>query len=852
MGRVVKRAECSFVPLAISLAVLGCSEPVMGPRTLDAEEADLVVVLPYMEPEVVEEQRVDAEPGVLDVHFSVDTTASFQGEIEALRDSLSARLVPNLRERVADVAFGVSSFEDFPVSPYGLVNVDHPFTLLTPITEDVDLAQEGVESLELGNGSDVPECGYEALWQIATGDGFEPWVDPYEGAGEGGVGFRPGSFRVVVHITDALSHTPTSYGTAVPGTHSAAEVAEAMRALGISVVGVASHANPMPQLQELAIATGATIDPVDGSCPTGRGGRSAPPVDGVCPLVFEIGANGEGLGDAIEDALVELLDTVEFGEVYTRVTGDDQGFVRGVEATSFSAPVGSTTSMGDARPADGVADTFLDVTRGTEVGFALRFRNTTVEPGPFTQGFPMVVEIQGDDNVLRRLNVHVLVPGEGGLPDDVTGGGAFTAGACSAGGDARGTAWMLLAMLALLGLGRRRGRGLAIAMIAMVATTLVGSASVQAQRFDVQRFAPAPSQRTGTIGLLHGETLERDSIEAGLVLHYDDSPLVVRGESGARFAEIVSQQLTGHVVGGFGLFGVGEVLVDLPFILHQHGDLVPVLSNLDSNASGAGFGVGDLRIVGKFGLVDTNTRTNPGGLALSLYVQAQLPTGKRHYFQGGQLRATPGVAFDAIGARGHRLTANVGYTIRPRVTLMDELDVDDTLDFGLALTLALTDWMRGIVEVRGSVSVLADDIGLEELPLEGTLGVKMNNEWASLMVAGGVGLTGGFGTPDYRVILAASYTGTQEAPRYDFDHDDIYDDVDQCPHEAEDRDGFEDHDGCPEDDDEVDDEDDDEADDQVEAHRPELPAAVPAVTPAETPAREPRRGRGIGAGLLVL
>jgi hypothetical protein len=43
------------------------------------------------------------------------------------------------------------------------------------------------------------------------------------------------------------------------------------------------------------------------------------------------------------------------------------------------------------------------------------------------------------------------------------------------------------------------------------------------------------------------------------------------------------------------------------------------------------------------------------------------------------------------------------------------------------------------------------------------------------------------------------------APRsHDRDHDGVPDDVDQCPTIAEDRDGFEDNDGCPEMDDDED------------------------------------------------
>ncbi len=423
-----RRVVATFVPM-----LAACSQPVTPPGSIDDADADLVVVLPYMDPEITEEQMLDAHPGVLDVHFSVDTTASFEGEIRALRESLSTRLVPELQARVADVAFGVSGFEDFPVAPFGSPR-DNPFTLLMPMTTNSEEAQMGVESLMLGNGSDLPESGYEALYQIATGDGFPMYIDAYEGVGEGGVGFRPGSFRVVVHITDAESHTPASYGSAVPATHSEAEVIDAMRALGISVVGVASDSSPIPELQRLALATGATTDPIDGQCPTGLSGANVPPVDGTCPLVFTIGANGAGLSDAIEDGIVGLLDTLVFHEVYGQTLDDEHAFVQGIDATSFRAPRDADPTLDDLRPADGVADTFSNVARGTEVGFSLRFRNTTIPPERFTQTFPLTIEIVGDDSVLRRVAVQVVVPSTEGLPEGVSGGGTFSQGACSASG----------------------------------------------------------------------------------------------------------------------------------------------------------------------------------------------------------------------------------------------------------------------------------------------------------------------------------------------------------------------------------------------------------------------------------
>ncbi|MFT7583118.1 MAG: outer membrane protein OmpA-like peptidoglycan-associated protein, partial [Myxococcota bacterium] len=60
-------------------------------------------------------------------------------------------------------------------------------------------------------------------------------------------------------------------------------------------------------------------------------------------------------------------------------------------------------------------------------------------------------------------------------------------------------------------------------------------------------------------------------------------------------------------------------------------------------------------------------------------------------------------------------------------------------------------------------------------------------------VGGGLGLTQGFGSPDFRVFLSFGYV-----PRcVDNDGDQICNEDDKCPAEPEDFDGFKDDDGCP-------------------------------------------------------
>lgn len=385
--------------------------------------ADIEVVLPYLAPEVVLPLSVNvSDVASLDVHFSIDTTGSFNDEIDALQAGLDERIVPELAARVADVAFGVSRFEDFPESPFGGAG-DWPFRLVTPVTTDLDRVRAAVASLDMpiGNGGDQPEAGAEALWQIATGEGYtfgaRTYIEPYSGAGvpgaatAGGVGFRAGSLRIVVHVTDATTHVPADYSISFPSTHDLGESALALDEIGAHVIGIASGAAPRAELESLAVATGAVAPPIGGRCPTGVGGASNPPVGGRCPLVFDIDPDGTGLSGAIVDAIVDFLEAIAYREVYGTALDDRLGFVRAIEAVSATTPSGTPMpSREDRRPPDGIDDTFLDVRAGAELEFAVRLRNETITPADYDQVFRIAIELRGDELVLLRRTIRITVP----------------------------------------------------------------------------------------------------------------------------------------------------------------------------------------------------------------------------------------------------------------------------------------------------------------------------------------------------------------------------------------------------------------------------------------------------------
>jgi hypothetical protein len=193
-----------------------------------------------------------------DLAINVDTTGSMGGEIANLRASLSSSIIPQVDQAIPDAAFAVSSFEDYPILPYGQPTAsDRPFRLHTRVTTNAASAQTAVNALTIRNGFDYPESGLESLYQVSTGMGtswtggsvaaFNPNAGRVPGVADGdigGVGFRDDSLPVVVHITDAVSHTTYDYSQSASTINAATvpQVRQALANVGARVVTITSGA----------------------------------------------------------------------------------------------------------------------------------------------------------------------------------------------------------------------------------------------------------------------------------------------------------------------------------------------------------------------------------------------------------------------------------------------------------------------------------------------------------------------------------------------------------------------------------------------------------------------------------
>jgi Ca2+-binding RTX toxin-like protein len=133
----------------------------------------------------------------LDLVLLQDLSGSFSDDVVTVQG-----LVPNLVTAVLGLQpntyFGVSSFVDKPLSPFGVAG-DYVYQTDLALTGNATDFQNAVNGLIVRNGNDTPESQIEALMQLG--------LRPSE------VGFRTGTFRAVVLATDAPFHLAGDAGS---------------------------------------------------------------------------------------------------------------------------------------------------------------------------------------------------------------------------------------------------------------------------------------------------------------------------------------------------------------------------------------------------------------------------------------------------------------------------------------------------------------------------------------------------------------------------------------------------------------------------------------------------------------
>jgi outer membrane protein OmpA-like peptidoglycan-associated protein len=403
-----------------------------------------------------------------------------------------------------------------------------------------------------------------------------------------------------------------------------------------------------------------------------------------------------------------------------------------------------------------------------------------------------------------------------GLRDDLS-----VEGGCSAAGGGGGGGMLLLPLL-LVGLLLRRRRGPAgpagsrwrrpgpgrsrsAALLAGAALVALGiaAAPAQAQPVDDARDFPVDRLRwsldsDGILGAEVGAVPRHGSWGAALWVGYARAPLVLyaEDESGRRkVGDLVSYRLSSELSGSVAVWGRLQLGLAAPLILSQNGDQQTM--DVGSLPGLGGTGLGDLRATIKLGLFGAGALVDsPLDVALSAAVT--FPSGSESDYRGepGSTIA-PELAVSYARERT-RFAANLGWKIRGKTQLLD-LVIDDELSLILGAGHRLPSSplsFEGNVALATAASGLLSSRNRNNAELLAGPSYDLPGPLLASLV-GGVGLADGVGTPQWRVLLALRF-GAAESVAADRDGDSVFGDADECPSQAEDRDGFEDEDGCPE------------------------------------------------------
>jgi hypothetical protein len=440
----------------VCAAGTGCEAGVCGcPCGGDTCDLGTCFILPPGAPAARATTTMLPQLRALDLAISIDVTGSMSTPIGAVQGALNASLGSAITALGLSATIGISSFADFPCSPYG-GSGDIPFSLVQRQTNDYDSLAAAALGLRPQRGGDLPESGIEALYQIATGVGRATTscsgatgsygISPFNSATGlvpgvadgplGGVGFRRGALPLIVHVTDALSSARGE--SAYPYGAAREEAAGSVRNLGGRIASIAIDtsfppapaAGLLPELQEFATQTEAVVPAcawdgarppgcAAGQCCTGlnRTGVAATPT-GPCPLAYRASAPTSSVTSAILlDAVERLQKNARF--VTNLVTRRDEAeFTRsGIDTSCLVSLVipNYVVTPGTCDPSEPQVsfsgDGYIGVHSGDELGFDIELDNNCIASTGSLRVYVVYFDLLGpNDTVLDTISLSVAVP----------------------------------------------------------------------------------------------------------------------------------------------------------------------------------------------------------------------------------------------------------------------------------------------------------------------------------------------------------------------------------------------------------------------------------------------------------
>ena len=338
------------------------------------------------------------------------------------------------------------------------------------------------------------------------------------------------------------------------------------------------------------------------------------------------------------------------------------------------------------------------------------------------------------------------------------------------------------------------GRARRVIAAACFVTSIAGAAGADpVPSLDLRGFRP-PADPRGSLSLEPAGTVGAGQWNVGLYASYANRLVTIEDDSGEVVRMPLEHQLSMDYVASLGIGGRLAVSVALPSVVYQEGD------DLSDLTSDPGIlpqtALGDAALGAKVALVI------PGqlrGFSLAGVGHLTLPTGdERSYLGEGALTGDVGLLAQ-LETEGIALRALMGVHLRQEFETYFGQRFGHDLPWGVGVAIGpelftgrdRSRW-EAYAELHGAVAATPSFASGPQSPVLG--GIAARHWFGNVSALVGVELPIGsaVGTPRARGVLGIGW-----APRfYDADGDGIADKLDHCPQVAEDRDGFEDDDGC--------------------------------------------------------
>jgi len=451
---------------------------------------------------------------------------------------------------------------------------------------------------------------------------------------------------------------------------------------------------------------------------------------------------------------------------------------------------------------------------GGEQAFAIPDAvGTTLLPGTtlsFDVSFSPLHVGAYDANAVLRLDADPDPAATVALHGDSVFVKAVGGGGCSVGGGSG--IGLVIVVIGVMLFALRRRRVTLVGALALGA--IAATASAETRNLDLAIFDPTPATSASWFQLHSAEVGNDGDWAASALVSYASDPLTLQTTANNDIA--IADRMLFQVGGALAFGDRFEAGLKFPLYLQSGENLNS--STMFGEPTASGTAAGDLSVHAKARLFDHHGPV--GGLAVGVTAALALPTATSNQFAGSgkpQLDALALISFvPATLDHDLSLTAELGAVVRA-TAVFHQIDQGNGVLWGVGASYRV----RPAIAFQAELFGQAIPGGLHDAPtgteansamgpahvldaIEGLLGMHYQMERrVNVGLAFGRGVTSAPGTPSWRGVLAVTFAPTAERlvgsrrAAGDSDHDGIPNDVDKCPDEPEDKDGFEDEDGCP-------------------------------------------------------